>query len=271
VRPKRIYLTIDAEFWDSPQFFGLSKEKNREHGNDGCRAVLDLLDRLGVHATFFVAAEFAREHPDTVVRMLKGGHEVASHSYSHIRLKNLAPDERRSEVVRSKAFLEERFNIGVTGFRAPGNIITRDHFANLQRAGYRYDSSVHPALLPHQPFNVFHRRGLFESHGVVEIPLTTLAGLPVSWSWMRNCGAWLPKAAVTYNGLFGRAAVLYLHSWEFEPLPELPNLPRWIVRRTGKEFLNMLEAFVSYFQRKGFIFDQMRRLADEYLDYHSRL
>lgn len=271
MNPQRIFLTIDAEFWDSPQYFGLSEEKNKEHGKAGCRAVLELFDRLGVRATFFVAAEFAREHPETVVRMLKGGHEIASHSYSHVRLNKLAPQERRFEVVRSKAFLEEQFGVSVAGFRAPGNLMSRDHFEMLRQAGYRYDSSLHPALLPHQPLNVFRPRNPFAREGVVEIPVMTLAGLPVSWIWMRNCGPWLPKAAVYYNRIFRRDAVLYLHSWEFEPLPELPNLPRWIVRRTGKEFLNMLDAFVRHFQKKGFIFEQMRRLADEYLDHHSRL
>ena len=269
--PKRIYLTIDAEFWDSPQFFGLSEEKNSEHGNAGCQAVLELLDRLGIQATFFVAVEFAQRHAETVSRMLESGHEVASHSFSHVRFTELKTEERRFEVVRSKAFLEEQFGVTVAGFRAPGNLMSQDHFELLRQAGYRYDSSLHPALLPHQPLNVFRRKYPFAREGVVEIPVTTLAGLPVSWIWMRNCGPWLPKAAVYYNRIFGRDAVLYLHSWEFEPLPALPHLPRWIVRRTGKEFLNMLEAFVRHFQRKGFIFDQMRRLADEYLDHYSRL
>jgi peptidoglycan/xylan/chitin deacetylase (PgdA/CDA1 family) len=270
VKSRRICLTIDAEFWDSPQFFGLAAEKNREHGNSGCQAVLDLLARRSVRTTFFVSAEFAREHPETVTRIIRDGHEVASHSYSHARLRNLDAREKKFEVVESKKFLEEQFDITVAGFRAPGNEMSQDHFTLVSEAGYRYDSSVHPALLPHRPLCVFQARAPFESEGVVEIPLSTVGGLPVSWIWMRNLGAWLAKAAVYYNRLFGRAAVFYLHSWEFEPLPVVPKLPRAVVRRTGAEFIAMVEGLVCYFQREGFVFEQMKRLADEYLDHHSR-
>lgn len=271
VKSHRICLTIDAEFWDSPQFFGLAAEKNREHGNAGCQAVLDLFARRSVQTTFFVSAEFARQHPETVFRMIRDGHEVASHSYSHVRLKNLDAGERRFEVIESKTFLEQRFDISVAGFRAPGNEMSRDHFALVSEAGYRYDSSVHPALLPNQPLSVFQSGAPFQNEGVVEVPLSTLAGFPVSWIWMRNSGAWLAKAAVYYNRIFRRDAVFYLHSWEFEPLPNVPKLPRVVVRRTGAEFLSMVEGLVCHFQRKGFVFDQVKRLADEYLHHHSRI
>lgn len=63
---KRIFVTSDAEFWDSPQWFGLSEQKNREHGNAGCQAVLDLFDRLRVNATFFVPVELRTASGDGV-------------------------------------------------------------------------------------------------------------------------------------------------------------------------------------------------------------
>jgi peptidoglycan/xylan/chitin deacetylase (PgdA/CDA1 family) len=264
-------LTVDAEFWDSPQFFGLAGEKNREYGNAGCGAVLDLFARKSVRTTFFVSAEFAREHAETVRRIIRDGHEVASHSYSHVRLRRLDAGERKFEIAESKRFLEQQFHITVAGFRAPGNEISRDHFALVSAAGYRYDSSVHPALLPHRPASVFQARAPFEIQGVLEIPLSALAGLPVSWIWMRNAGGWLAKAAVYYNRMFGRAAVFYLHSWEFERLPEVPKLPRAVVRRTGAPFTDMIGALVYWFQSRGFVFEQMTRLADEYLDHHPGL
>ena len=270
MRPGRIFLTIDAEFWDSPQFFGLARDKSRAHGDAGCREVLDLLRRLSAPGTFFVTGEFAEAHPSTAIRILAEGHEVASHSYAHERFSTLTAARRREEVVRSKEVLEERLGTPVTGFRAPGNVMGPDHFQLLREAGYRYDSSLHPALMPHQPWNVLRSSRPFTAHGVVEIPLTTLGGLPVSWVWMRNCGTWLPRAAVRQSRLLGRDAVFYLHSWEFEPLPSVPGLPSWIVRRTGPAFLAMLEGFVRHFQHRGFVFERMRRLADEHLDHRSR-
>jgi peptidoglycan-N-acetylglucosamine deacetylase len=45
--------------------------------------VLDLLDELGVRATFFVVGEKARAHPQFLRRMAAAGHHIGSHSCSH--------------------------------------------------------------------------------------------------------------------------------------------------------------------------------------------
>jgi len=267
----KIHLTIDTEFWDSPQFFGLAEGKNTEYGNKGCWALLDLFERFKIKTTFFVAAEFAREHPWTVHRIVEEGHELASHSYSHIRLDGLESEQRSFEMSESKKFLEERFGTPITGFRAPGNLIGFDHFLLLNKAGYRYDSSLHPALLPHQPFNLFKSQSPFHREAIVEIPISTLGGLPVSWVCMRNGGRWLAQLAVYYNRMFNRHAVLYFHSWEFEPLPAVKGLPTFVTRRTGDEFLNMVAEFIVYFRNRGFVFDRMDRLADEYLNHYSSI
>lgn len=46
-------------------------------------ALLDLLKEQQVHATFFVVAKKADQHPELIDRMLAEGHEVALHSYEH--------------------------------------------------------------------------------------------------------------------------------------------------------------------------------------------
>lgn len=70
-------------------------------------ALLDLLRREDVRATFFVIGSRAENHPDLLRRMRDEGHEIGNHSYSH---PNLAPlgeaailDEvdRTSEIIAS--------------------------------------------------------------------------------------------------------------------------------------------------------------------------
>ena len=46
-------------------------------------AVLDLLARQGVRATFFVVGARAEAHPELVRRMATEGHVVGNHSYTH--------------------------------------------------------------------------------------------------------------------------------------------------------------------------------------------
>lgn len=46
---------------------------------------LDLLDELGVPATFFLLGRSAEELPDTIGEYLRRGHQLASHGYDHRR------------------------------------------------------------------------------------------------------------------------------------------------------------------------------------------
>ncbi|GAC1402404.1 MAG: hypothetical protein NVSMB64_02190 [Candidatus Velthaea sp.] len=51
--------------------------------------LLDLLEREGVHATFFVVGRAVRAHPDLVRRMLADGNEIGNHTETHAHLNAL--------------------------------------------------------------------------------------------------------------------------------------------------------------------------------------
>jgi peptidoglycan/xylan/chitin deacetylase (PgdA/CDA1 family) len=46
-------------------------------------AMLDLLDRFGARATFFVIGRRAEQYPHLLTEILSRGHEIANHTYSH--------------------------------------------------------------------------------------------------------------------------------------------------------------------------------------------
>jgi peptidoglycan-N-acetylglucosamine deacetylase len=46
---------------------------------------LDLLDELGIRATFFVLASQIRTHPKEAQEIVRRGHEIASHGFAHRR------------------------------------------------------------------------------------------------------------------------------------------------------------------------------------------
>ncbi len=54
---------------------------------------LDLLDDLGVPATFFVIGELADKRPELVREYVKRGHQVAGHGYDHTRFTKLGVRE----------------------------------------------------------------------------------------------------------------------------------------------------------------------------------
>lgn len=85
--------------------------------------VLDILGELGVPATFFCVGQNVLRHPDLVGRMLREGHAVGSHSFSHPHplqtpLGALAGEYRRGRDVVAAA--------GGTGclFRPPHGALT---------------------------------------------------------------------------------------------------------------------------------------------------
>ncbi|MBN2482978.1 MAG: polysaccharide deacetylase family protein [Candidatus Omnitrophica bacterium] len=45
--------------------------------------ILDVLKRFGVKATFFLVGKRAKRNPDIVQRIVKEGHEIGNHTYSH--------------------------------------------------------------------------------------------------------------------------------------------------------------------------------------------
>jgi glycosyltransferase involved in cell wall biosynthesis/peptidoglycan/xylan/chitin deacetylase (PgdA/CDA1 family) len=85
--------------------------------------ILEILRRHRVRATFFVIGDRAAANPDLVAAMVRDGHEVANHSYTHCSFRGLSADDALDEILRAEAVIE-----GVAGrrsrfFRPPRGVI----------------------------------------------------------------------------------------------------------------------------------------------------
>jgi peptidoglycan/xylan/chitin deacetylase (PgdA/CDA1 family) len=60
--------------------------------------VLDILDRHGAKATFFVVGRNAQANPKLVRRAVEAGHEIGNHTWSHASLPALKKAVRHTEV-----------------------------------------------------------------------------------------------------------------------------------------------------------------------------
>lgn len=69
---------------------------------------LDLLDRLGARATFFLVGELCQAHPELVAEIAERGHELAGHGYTHRRFTSISAAELVSELDRTQALLPPR-------------------------------------------------------------------------------------------------------------------------------------------------------------------
>lgn len=127
--------------------------------------ILQLLNDVGVEATFFVPGESARRWPRAVESIMSGGHEIALHSDQHRPLIGMSPHEQADDL---HANIEALNGLGArpVGYRAPNWQLTEDTLALLIEAGLRYDSSL---MDDDRPYLIDH-------------PAGRIAELPVHWS-----------------------------------------------------------------------------------------
>lgn len=69
--------------------------------------ILDILKRHGAHATFFVAGENAVNNKGILARAAAEGHEIGSHTYSHIKLTGSSDEKIEREMSRTGSIIEE--------------------------------------------------------------------------------------------------------------------------------------------------------------------
>jgi len=81
--------------------------------------LLQILDRLGVRATFFTVGEAVRRHPPIVRDINSSGHALGSHSYSHPDPWALSPKALKREYILGRHVLEDVCGRPVHLFRPP--------------------------------------------------------------------------------------------------------------------------------------------------------
>lgn len=110
--------------------------------------MLELFAAAGVRATFFLIAEEAGRHPETLRAIAAAGHEVGCHSWTH-RLPFDVSDPQRAklELGDARQRLEQLAGAPVVGFRAPSWGATPTLIARLREAGFRYDASSFPSWM----------------------------------------------------------------------------------------------------------------------------
>lgn len=76
--------------------------------DDLTTAYLEVLERFGVRATFFVIGERCAARPDLVSAIAAAGHELSGHGYTHRVFPSLSPKELREELTRTASLLPLR-------------------------------------------------------------------------------------------------------------------------------------------------------------------
>lgn len=81
--------------------------------------LLDGLKERGVKASFFLIGRSVKEYPEAVKRMEEEGHLIGNHTYSHVKLKGLSPEETRREIQKTDEAVYEITGKHVVYLRPP--------------------------------------------------------------------------------------------------------------------------------------------------------
>jgi polysaccharide deacetylase family protein (PEP-CTERM system associated) len=229
-------LSFDVEeHWRIEAAAGLSLDEERKTYYAGRVAeptlwILDQLERHEQKATFFIVGQLAREQPDLVRAIQRGGHEIASHGWDHQRIHNFTPPQFHEDVRLSKDVLEQITGEPVLGYRAPTfSVVRRTAWALdvLVEHGLLYDSSVYPVR--HDRYGVAEApRGPFLAQGyrqaILELPPVRLdvLGLKVpagGGGYFRLFPLFVLEQALAQSLRCVQPPIgmLYFHPWEFDP------------------------------------------------------
>lgn len=246
--PQQILLSFDVEEFDVPMEHGveLPIEEQVRISTIGANALLDVLKKHQVRATIFCTANFAQRSPQVLQRILDEGHEIASHGYFHSSFEV-------ADLKKSKDALEQLTGRTIHGYRQARMMPVSE--AEIARAGYTYNSSLHPTFIPGRYMHLSAPRTYFMKEGVLQLPasVTPLIRFPLFWLSCHNLPfplyRWLCRRTLRHDGYL----VTYFHPWEFYQLDEHPeyNLPFIIRNQSGRGMISRLDRWIASFLSEG--------------------
>lgn len=88
-------------------------------GNEDTQQLIDILNKYGVNATFFVVGQWADKYPESVKALHDAGNEVMSHSDDHAHFAQLGADEIKANIASSNEKIQNIIGAAPTLFRCP--------------------------------------------------------------------------------------------------------------------------------------------------------
>ena len=198
--------------------------------------ILEMLERCGVKATFFVSGVAAERYPDSIKAARAAGHEIAGMGYSFEKMRTATRERETAAVSRSAKALADVCGASIKGWRCPDYRISPQTFDVLSREGFVWDSSMLNDDLPYQ----------FDCEGgrLLEIPFTTSTADKAYVAWPNPVRGGPPALADVwakeFEVLYAEAAsaprymILSLHTWASG---------RPVTLRTLRHFIERVKVF----------------------------
>ncbi len=249
-----ILLSFDIEEFDMPLEYGkeISFQDQMDISITGTKHILDILDKHGVKATFFSTVIFAQNAPDLIKRIIKSGHELASHGYFHSAFEP-------AHLASSRKILQDISSQEITGFRMPRMKPVDEN--EVRKAGYLYNSSINPTWLPGRYNNLDRPRTRFKEAGLWQIPasVSPVLRFPLFWLSFHNLPLgiykWLAQKTHKADGYLN----IYFHPWEFTDLTDKKRFgfPGYVSKNSGIKMIQRMDLFIADLKRRNYTFSTL--------------
>lgn len=232
------FMTVDLEdyYCDLP-ISEWSKFESRVEQNT--YIILDLFEKYNVKATFFTLGYIGEKFPELIKEIKNKGHEIGSHSYSHIDLRKHTKENIEKDLIKSKNILEEIIGEEIQSFRAPFFSIDQKSLDVMEiiTKYFKYDSSVFPTKtplygIPNAPRFTYKPslKNIVENNEngkLTEIPMSIykfpiIRNIPIAGGfYLRFLPYWLIKKGIKKINLQNNRAMIYIHPKDIDK-----NMPK---------------------------------------------
>ena len=258
------FMSVDLEdyYCDLP-FSEWSKFKPRIEQNT--QIILDLFDKYEVKATFFTLGYVGEKFPDLVKKIYDKGHEIATHSYSHLDLRKSTKEKVEEDLVKSIKILEKITKKKINGFRAPFFSLDENSLWAMHIIGkyLKYDSSIFPTKTPlygipnaprfqYKP-SLDNPIVVEENSSMIEIPLSTykiplIRNIPIAGGfYLRFLPYFLIKKGINKINSSSQRAMIYIHPKDLdEKMPKIKEY-NWYYYHNLKGGLKKFEILLQDF------------------------
>ncbi|WPB55777.1 polysaccharide deacetylase [Xylophilus sp. GOD-11R] len=202
----------------------------------GVPKICDTLADAGVKGTFFTPGWTAENHTERLEMILKGGHEVGHHSYSH-RWVSDDPAAEVEEIEKGLEALKRTVGVVPKGYRSPAGEVSPGLFKLLKKHDFLYDSSLMDDINP-------YRHTMEDgSPGVIELP----------WHWSLDDAPYALFSVKNPRAIFTNQHMLDVYKDEFREIYRWGGLydiifhPQVVGRPSRIALLRELIAFIRTF------------------------
>jgi peptidoglycan/xylan/chitin deacetylase (PgdA/CDA1 family) len=176
-------LTFDFDAMSGLVARGLTTPTPVSRGEFGAVAlprILDLLKKYDIKSSFFIPGVVIGTYPELCERIVKEGHEVGNHGWTHVPPSSLSYEQEEEGLARGNEAVRALTGKNPAGYRSPSWDLGPNTLKLLLKYGFLYESSM--MANDHEPY--FVREG-----DVVHLdkPMefgrpTSLLEMPISWS-----------------------------------------------------------------------------------------